>query len=162
MLQTLSAEKETPDFESQMDARTRAVFESFKHLRVEAAFDDRYFYLFRHGADNKPDILTQIRVVDFECVSKEGSSILIEDMNTGEKMTLDHVPRLVFGYPVFMYAATVAAVQFTLRKGVRSLTYPIMIKTRYRASTEFPGASTVYVETQKRLMDLYPGVRIPL
>jgi hypothetical protein len=161
-------DKDVSDFVAKMDPDERKLYQSYRHLRVEAAFDSRVFVAFetvnREGNKIVPNIVGAIKVIDFECTSKEGSTILVEDLNSGEKQIIDHIPSLVFDYPVFMFTATAAMVQYGLwptnGKEARSLSYPIMLKTQHKPSLSHPGTGTVHIETKRKLQALFPNEHI--
>ena len=149
------------DLVSQMPADERAVFNSYGHMRVEAVFDKRIFFVYRSmGQGMPPSMLGTIKVLDYECSSEAGSSIEIEDVDTGQRQVITHVPARVFDYNVFMSIPQALRLRWDARvhpltqKLVRSLSYAVLIKTQNRADQTTPNVT--YIETFNRFREMYP------
>lgn len=151
------------DLVSQMPQDEQAVFNSYGHLRVEAVFDKRIFFVYKsRGQGTPPEILGTIKVLDYECSSEAGSSIEIEDVDTGQRQVITHVPARVFDYDLFMSIPQALRLRWDARvhpvtqKLVRSLSYAVLIKTKNRSDQITPNIT--YIETFNRFRDMYPEV----
>lgn len=95
-----------------MPAPERSLCRTFGHLRIESAFADRLFILYRPTGLNalkqhrEPHIVTTLLLSDFMCDSKAGSSAKVVDTANGMTMAIGHVPRRVFDYELFMAIPT--------------------------------------------------------
>lgn len=149
------------DLVSQMHPDEQAIFNSYGHLRVEAVFDKRLFFVYKSkGPGTPPEMLGTIKVLDYECSSESGSSVEIEDMETGQRQVITHVPVRAFNYNVFMSVPQALRLRWDARvhpvskKLVRSLSYALLVKTMNRSDQHSPHIT--YVETFNRFRDMYP------
>lgn len=144
----------------------RPAFDEFGHTRIEAVFDNRLLIIYKpRGLDGKthkaPEILTTVKVRNYECSSAEGSSIEIEDLRTGERQVITHVPARVFNYDVFMSVPPALRLRWDVREEdngrmVRSLSYAVLIKSKNRS--DWYSFGVTYAETPNRFRELFPGV----
>lgn len=165
--QYMSDDESIADLADRIPGVDRAIYKDFKALAIQAAFDDRIFVLFKPTGLNErnehrdPEILTSIRVINFRLNSTD-ASIRIMDENNGESMDLDYVPRRVFGYDVFMSIPPRMQLRWDARiidcVVRRSLSYPILIKTKNRP--DWYSAGVTYACTPNEFRRLYPQVDI--
>jgi hypothetical protein len=166
----LSEEHSLLDLVSRMPSPDREEYEAFRTLKVDVAFVNRIFVVYKPTgltADKQhrpPQILTQIKVLDFRAASSLGAEIDIEDMTTHQTMTLGYVPQRVFGYDLFASVAPRQRLQWegTLVQGTvrRSLSFMLMSKVRSRA--DFYSAGVTCIETPGEFRRLYPNVNLTL
>lgn len=161
----LSQEESLSDLIDRIPGRDRDVYRDFRSLRVEAAFDDRVFILFKPcGLDERnqhrhPEILTTVRVLRFWCNS-EDACVEVQDDNTGEVLQIGYVPVRLFGYDVFVSVPPRCQLRWDARyvegQVRRSLSYPLLIKTK-NLSTYY-SAGVTYAETPNSFRALFPKV----
>ena len=158
------------DLESRMMSPDREIYEGFKHLRVEAAFLGRVYIVYKptgltsENTHRPPEILAQIKVIDFVSNARDGSSIKLENLSTGETMTVSHIPKKLFGYDAYVASPPYQRLRWdgrVLQGAVkRSLSFGILLKTRTRS--DFYSAGATMVESPKVFRQLYPNVELPL
>lgn len=144
----------------------RPAFDEFGHTRIEAVFDNRLLIVYKpQGLDGKshkaPQILTTIKVRNFMGSSSAGSSVEIEDLKTGERQVITHVPARVFDYDLFMSVPPALRLRWDVRtedngRMVRSLSYAVLIKSKNRS--DWYSFGVTYAETPNRFRELFPGV----
>lgn len=151
------------DLVSQMQTDDQAVFNSYGHMRVEAVFDKRIFFVYKSkGQGAAPEMLGTIKVLDYECSSESGSSVEIEDVETGQRQVITHVPSRVFDYNLFMSVPQALRLRWDARvhpvthKLVRSLSYALLVKSQSRSDQFTPHAT--YIETFNRFREMYPDL----
>lgn len=161
----LSDDESIQDLISRIEPQQqRDLFNSFKHLRWEAAFVGRIYVVYTPmGLDadkghRPPRILGQIVVKGFRCDAQTGCQIVIEDCLTGKQMTVGYVPELCFDYGFFVSVPPYTKIRWdaTPKDGEirRSMTFGLMFKTRSRA--DYYSAGAVMAETPNRFRQLYP------
>jgi hypothetical protein len=148
----------------------REVYETYKSLKVEVSFANRIFIVYqpsgltRDKQHRPPEILTQLKVLGFRANSKDGAEVDIEDLQTHEVMTLDYIPKRLFGFEVFASVAPRQRLQWdgTIIGGVtrRSLSFMIMFKCRSRDDYYSAGATSVV--TPAKFRELFPHVSLDL
>lgn len=158
------------DLESRMTSPDRETYEGFKHLRVESAFLGRIYIVYKptgltaENTHREPEVLAQIKVVDFHSSAREGSSIKLENLDTGETMTVSHIPKRLFGYDAYVASPPFQRLRWDGRlvQGTvkRTLAFGILFKTRTRS--DFYSAGATMVESPKVFRQLYPTVNLPL
>lgn len=160
----LSEAENTANLVSLIKENDKPAHTEFTHIRVEAVFDSRLFVVYKPtGLDGKvhraPEVLTTVKVLNYACSSEEGSSIEIEDMKTGERQVITHVPSRLFDYELFLSLPPALRVRWDVRdagngKMVRSLSYAVLIKSRNRSDWYSQGVT--YTETPNRFRELFP------
>lgn len=158
------------DLESRMSSPDREVYESFRHLRVESAFLGRIYIIYKptglteKNEHREPEVLGQIKVIEFEASARDGSTIRLENLQTGEVMSVSHIPKKLFGFDAYVASPPFQRlrwdgrlVQGTVR---RSLAFGILIKTRTRS--DFYSCGATMVESPKVFRELYPNVELAL
>jgi hypothetical protein len=143
----------------------REEWASFRHLRVEPAFQDRVFIVWNAGTrDDPPKIVATLRVVSF--VAKDDTGCIIRLLNdaTGKEMEVTHVPKKLFGYPIFVAIPPAFTLRWDVRyhagQALRSLSYLMFFKTKSRS--DFFGKGVFYVDTPNKLRELYPKLDLKL
>lgn len=164
----LSDAESMADLARQIKEEDQPLFEELGHLRVEAVFDNRLFVVYKPtGLDGKahrdPQVLTTLKVLNYECTSDEGSTVEIEDLSTGQRQVISHVPSRVFEYELFMSVPTALRLQWDARntydgKLVRSLSYALLIKSKNRSDWYSYGVT--YAETPNRFKELFPNANV--
>lgn len=166
----LSDKASEADLFSRMESPDRETFESFKNLKVEAAFIERIFVVYkptgllREGLHRDPEVLTQVRITGFRADAKAGAEVDIEDLKTNEVMTVGYIPRRLFGYDVFVGVAHRQRLNWdaTLLHGVirRSMSFGILLKERSRPDYYSHGATSI--ETPAKFRALFPDYTLTL
>jgi hypothetical protein len=139
----------------------------YGHLRIEGIFLDRVFIAYQPTGltpTNKhkpPEILNLIKVIDFSMDAREGCQVVLKEQNTNQELVIGHVPRRVYGYPIYMSMPTKATVRWDGRelddgRVWRSLSLAVLIKTKNKS--DFYSKGNTYFETPNRLRQLYPEV----
>lgn len=168
----LSDDESIQDLISRIEPpQEREMFNSFKHLRWEAAFVGRIYVIYSPtGLDTErghraPKILGQIVVKGFKCDAQKGCQITIEDCLTGNQMVVSYVPQLCFNYGFFVSVPPYTKLRWDatpLDNGEirRSMTFGLMFKTRSRA--DYYSAGAVMAETPNKFRQLYPNTQLNL
>lgn len=152
------------DLVSRMNENDRAVYESFGHMRIEAVFDHRLLVVYKpQGLDGKrhkdPEILTTLKVLNYEGSSEFGSTVEIEDLQTGARQVISHIPSRVFDYDLFMSVPPALRLRWDVREEengrmVRSLSYALLIKSKTRS--DWYSFGVTYAETPNRFREMFP------
>lgn len=168
--QYLSDTDSAADLTDRMKEDDKLAYRDFGHTRIEAVFDSRLFIIYKPqglaGSTHKdPDVLTTIKVLDYACTSAEGSTIEVEDMRTGQRQVISHIPARVFDYDLFMSVPQALRLRWDARPGdngrmVRSLSYAILIKSKNRSDWFSQGVT--YTETPNRFRELFPSYALQL
>lgn len=161
----LSDDESTADLISQVPEEDKPAFDGFSHTRIEAVFDNRLFIIYKpQGLDGKqhrdPQILTTIKVRSFDCSSQDGSAIEIEDLRTGQRQWISHIPARVFDYDLFMSVPPALRLRWDLRvsddgRKARSLSYAVLIKAKNRS--DYVSFGVTYAETPNRFREMFPN-----
>ena len=129
-------------------------FNKYGHFRIEAVFIDRVFIVYR------PEILNTVKVTDFGVDTRNGSYAEFVEQNTKQGLTITHVPRRLFGYPIYVSLPPKMSLRWDARnvhgRVWRSLSFAVLIKTKNRS--DFYSKGNVYVETPNAFKRLYPNV----
>lgn len=167
----LSDAENLNDLVGRMPEEDRAVFSSFGHMRVESGFVGRLFVVYRATGLNvdkthkNPEILTTVRLGQFQCDSKNGASVVLTDNVTGQTMTVGHTPARLFHYPIFVAIPPHARLRWDARpKGdgemTRTLAHSMLIKARNRS--DFYSMGNTYCETPNDFRALFPDCTLNL
>ena len=166
-VQFLDDDDNLADLADRIPGHDRDIYKSYKALKIEAAFDDRIFVLYKptglteRNEHRDPEILTTVRLIDIRLSSTDGI-IRVMDDNNGEVMEVGYVPCRVFGYDVFISLPTRLTLKWDARivDGVvrRSLSYPVLIKTRTRG--DWYSAGVTGMETPNNFRKLFPKVQV--
>ena len=142
-------------------------YAGFGHNRVEAVFLDRVFIVYKPmglTATNQhvpPEILNTVRVIDFSVDPRHGAQVVFKEQNTQQELVIGHVPRRVYGYPIYVSVPTKLTLRWDGRRLPdgrvwRSLSFALLVKTKNKSS--FYSRGNTYFETPNRLKELYPTV----
>jgi hypothetical protein len=152
------------DLVDRIKEEDKVAFDTFGHMRIEAVFDNRLFVIYKpQGLDGKvhkaPEIVTTIKVRNYECSSEDGSTVEIEDLRTGERQIITHIPARIFDYDLFMSIPPALRLRWDVRvsgdgKRVRSLSYAVLIKSKNRS--DWYSFGVTYAETPNRFRELFP------
>lgn len=166
----LSEKENLADLVSRMPADEAEAYQRPGHLKIEAGFKDRIFIVYKaRGLRNgktkatdqlEPQVLTTIKVLSLTTNLQNGSQAVLLDETTGQEMTVRHIPKRLFNYPVFISLPADMRISLGgLRKpdGVqRSVSFALLIKSADRADMLTEG--NVYIETPKTFKKLFPAV----
>lgn len=166
----LSEEANIADLVAMMLPEDREIYESFGHLRVDPGFVNRIYVVYKptgltsDGAHREPDILGQVKIVDWYSDMDNGTRIVFEDMRSGECKTVGHTPMRLFDYDIFVSAPPYQRIRYEARKvgeGVqRSALFSVLIKTRVRSN--FYSRGVTFCESPKCFKELYPNLITPI
>lgn len=166
----LSDSENLSNLVTDMPAEEQTAFNSFGHLRAEAAFNGRLFILYRPSGLNPdkthkaPEVLTTARFVDFKCDSAGGAVAKVVDVTTGQSQVVNHVPTRLFHYPIFVSIPPMCKVRWNARvvdgKTTRTLTYSLLVKARNRS--DFFSFGNTYCETPNDFRALFPDFNLAL
>jgi hypothetical protein len=164
--QFLTDDANLAELVSHMPEEDQARFNNYGHFRIEAVFIERVFIVYKptgllsNKQHREPEILTTVRVVNFSVDPREGCQAVLRNEATGEETTLTHVPRKVFGYPVYASLPSRLSLRWDCRivngKPWRSLSFALLLKTKNKA--DFYSQGNVYAETPNKFRQLYPSV----
>jgi hypothetical protein len=150
-----------------MDEEDRRSYESFGHRRIEAAFVNRVFIVYRpqgltpQRAHKEPQIVTLVKVTDFSADARNGCRVVLTDQQHGQEMTITHVPRRVFNFPIFVSVPPRVELKWDARtlpedRVWRSLSFALLVKTKNRS--DFHSKNNFYMEAPNKFRELYPDV----
>jgi hypothetical protein len=162
--QYLNEAESAAELLSHMREEDKQAFNDFGHTRIEAVFNNRLFVVYKpQGLDGKehkaPEVLTTIKVLNYEGTSEDGSSVEVEDLRTGERQIITHVPARVFDYDLFMSVPSALRLRWDVRvsetgKMLRSLSYALLVKAKNRS--DWYSFGVTYAETPNRFRELFP------
>ncbi len=166
-VQFLDDDDNLADLADRIPGHGRDIYKSYKALKIEAAFDDRIFVLYKptglteRNEHRDPEILTTVRLIDLRLSSTDGI-IRAMDENNGEVTEVGYVPERLFGYDVVISIPPRLTLKWDARivDGVvrRSLSYPVLIKTRTRG--DWYSAGVTGMETPNNFRKLFPKVQV--
>lgn len=166
----LSEQKSLEDLFSRMESPDREICASFKSKRIEAAFIDRVFVVYKpmglqtSGEHREPEVLTQVRVTEFNVNSRTGAEVTLEDWRTGEEMKVGYIPKRLFNYDVFVSVAPYQRLNWeaSIHNGIvrRSLCFGMLIRERSRP--DYYSATVTNMETPGNFRALFPKVDLKL
>ena len=152
------------DLVSRMPDDERLLYQKYGHLRIESAFGGRFFVIYKPTGLNAfkqhrdPHVLTTVQVTDFVTNSQSGSSAKVIDQGNGAMRVIDHVPRKLFDYDIYMSIPSRMLIRWDARlvngEVHRSLSFAVLIKTKNRS--DFYSAGNTYAETPNEFLKLYP------
>jgi hypothetical protein len=162
----LTDEQNLAELVSHMAEDDQRRFNNFGHFRVEPAFIDRIFIVYKPmgltpaGQHREPEILNLIKVIDFGLEPRNGCYAVLEDHTTRQQLTLTHVPKRVYGYPIYALVPPNLTLRWDARRVNeriwRSLSFALLIKTRNRS--DFYSKGNTYIESPNKFRRLYPTV----
>lgn len=166
----LSEATSLDDLFRRMTSPDREECEAYKALKVEGAFVDRIFVIYKPrgfdgaGAHRDPEVLTQVKVTAFSVDAFLGGSIRIEDLTTHEVMTVGYIPKRLFSYDVFISVPPrqrvnwdAAMIEGQLR---RSMSFGLLFKTKSKA--DFYSFGSTSAETPANFRALFPASTLKL
>lgn len=132
----------------------RDLFEELRHVRIETAFKDRHFVVYRMDDHGHPIVIDRLVIGDFECDDIEGASTAVWSTELKQGAIIGYTPELLWDYDAFMFMPLHGKIRWASSdpdSGKCSLGYPIGIKTRSRLNLREPGVT--YIETLKSFGD---------
>lgn len=155
------------DLVSHMPEDDQRRYTNYGHNRIEAVFVDRVFIVYKptgltaNKQHKDPEILNLVKVMDFSVDARNGCQVVLKEQNTQQELVIGHVPRRVYGFPLYMSVPTKLTLRWdgrALENGRvwRSLSFAVLVKTKNRS--DFYSQGNVYMETPARFKQLYPGV----
>jgi hypothetical protein len=149
---------------AKMKASDAEEYENFKHIKIEAGFDDRVFAVYQLQETKKetdpptPKILSIIRVTSFETDLRSGASVRLYDETSGIEMVVGYVPKKLFSYPIYISLPVNMLMRVGTQMqsgGVRqTFTFAMLFKCKDKAERYTP--ENFYVETPANLKKLFP------
>ncbi|MGK2884400.1 MAG: hypothetical protein ACSLE8_06425 [Rhodococcus sp. (in: high G+C Gram-positive bacteria)] len=130
-----------------LPARDIKVYQQCKNTRIETAFKDRHFIVYR-VKDGVLEELDRVFVNDFNANEEHGASTQIVSKTTKRTVNVGYAPVRLFDYPIFMFLPLHTKIRWgasakTLHKG--SLAFPIAIRVKSRLSPREP--NVIHIET---------------
>jgi hypothetical protein len=157
------------DLVKRMNEEDQRRFNSFGHFRVEAAFVNRVFIVYKPTGltatkkHREPEIVTMVKVTDFSADARNGCTLVLRDEQHDQEMTVTHVPKKVFNYPIFVSIPPRLLLKWDGRllpeqenRVWRSLSFAIFIKTKNRS--DFYSKGNFYMEAPNTFRELFPDV----
>lgn len=158
---------------SHMPEEDRKRYENYGHNRVEPAFIDRVFIVYKPtgltpgpkelggGRHREPQILTTVKVIDFGVEVRDGCYTVLKEVGqTDQELTIGHVPKKLFHYPIYVSIPPRLMLRWDCRtvngRAWRSLSFALLIKTKN--DSKFFSAGNVYMETPNKFREYYPSV----
>lgn len=161
----LTEEQNVLNLNSQVIAADTQDFRRLKSSRIEAAFKGRILIAFKpdgltkQGQHKPPQVIGTVKFHEFFCDGLDGADVQVEDMTTGEKQYIGHVPVRLFDYDVFIRIPPVFRLRWDARNTdqgvIRSLVFPVEIFTLNPSRSYSYGVT--YMETPNRCKELYPN-----
>lgn len=158
----LDDEDNREDLIAQIPEPHRARYEKCGHHRVESAFKDRVFIVFKatgkHGSPaSGVEVIDLVRVVNIDCDFKVGFSVQLENQK-GVSQVVSYVPNTLYEHRIFVSIPPKLLLRWDAHehKGItrRSISCAILIKTRNKA--DFRSVGNLYMETPKAFGRLFP------
>lgn len=166
MSEFFTDEQNVAELVSHMPEEDQRRFLNYGHNRVEPAFLNRVFIVYKPtgllpgGQHRQPEILNLVKVIDFSVDPAEGCYVVLKDQTTQQELRIGHVPRRVYGYPVYMSVPTKLQLKWDARnvgnRVWRSLSFALLVKTKNRS--DFFSKGNTYLETPNTFKRLYPAV----
>ncbi len=164
----LSEEQNVLNLNNQVSASDAQDFQRLKSSRIEAAFKGRLLLVYKpdglsyEGRHKSPKILGTIKFHEFFCDGLDGADVQVEDMDSGEKQYVGHVPVRLFEYDVFIRIPPVFRLRWDARSTdqgvIRSMVFPVEIFTLNPSRSYSFGVT--YAETPNRCKELYPDEKL--
>jgi len=142
------------------------MYNSFGFNRAEPSFQNKVFVIYRpnglhaDGTHRPPEILGQVKVIDWYADAEEGPNAILEDMSSGEQVTIGVVPCRIFNYDVFFACPPYSKYRFDAKEtgsGLeRSMLFTLLISCETRADHYSKGVTLC--ESQKEINRLYPDL----
>jgi hypothetical protein len=159
-------EQNMAELVSHMPEEDRRRYTNFGHRKIEPAFVNRVFIVYKptgltaSGEHKQPEILNLVKVADFFVDPREGAHVVFRDQNTQQELTISHVPRRVYEYPIYVSVPTELKLRWDARtvnnRVWRSMSFAVLVKTKNRS--DFYSKGNVYFETPNSFKRLYPSV----
>lgn len=130
-----------------MQPATAKIYGTMKHTRIEAAYRNRKFTVYKMK-EQRPIKLTTISVLDFVCDDQDGSTMQIIDETTNQELLVGYTPVQVFDYPIFVHLPVNNKLRWSARKDNPtdpSLSFLMVLRTRSRLHLREQGI--IYMET---------------
>jgi len=144
---------------AQMPSGERGLFNKFRALTIQAAFDDRIFIVYQPGSKGAPKILALLKCLGFKCNSHGGASVTLEDQSSGRAVDIGYTPVRPFGLDVFMSLPLSLQLRWDAKEGPgglrRSFSYALLIKMQSKAD-RYPEGSVCCV-TPNDFRRLFPN-----
>lgn len=161
----LDDQENLANLEGQLGGEERRSLKLMQATRMEAAFLNRLFIVYRVRSDRSPSVLTTLKMTDFWMTSNEGGRAVMEDLDTGEELEIGHIPTRLFDFDIFVQVPPIAKIRWDARLDDdsivrRSLVYPLLIRTLSRSDRFEAGHD--YIETPKRFVERFPNHELPL
>jgi hypothetical protein len=151
---------------SHMPEEDQRRFNSYGHFRIESAFVDRQFIVYQPMGLTSlkthvpPKVLNVITIKDFSTDARNGCQVVLKEQETQQELVISHVPRRVYGYPIYMSVPARLMLRWDGRqlengRVWRSLSFAVLVKTKNKA--DFYSKNNTYMETPNELRRLYPA-----
>ena len=148
-----------------MPTDEREAYERLKHIRSETIFLDRVFYVYKctgkgsNGLQLPPQVLANVRVINFGYVHDKGFLVSLLNEDTNEKQVLDGTPAKIFGYDVYANVPCSFSLkhnEIVFDDGRANFDTSVVIYVKTSNKADFYSKGTTYMETPPRMAALYP------
>ena len=134
---------------SRMPEEQRKEYEALSFHRVETAFTNRRFIVYKMDRNDPVQLMT-LKVNDFACDDTEGCTTELEIVGTGETFVVGHMPTKVPGQPIFLSIPVKPNLIYAIPEEnhpevSHSLAFPLLVRTKSRRSMRERGV--VHMET---------------
>lgn len=132
----------------QLSPEQRSLFNSYTHVRVEAAFRDRHFVVYRMQG-GLPQIIDRIAVQSFSFDLQLGSSCVLYSHATQRCETIRYVPTQPFGYEFFLCLPVSGKIRWAVTDTDPAGSYSFNLVVKVRSRRHLREAGIVYCETPR-------------
>lgn len=132
---------------TRLEPETLALYNQTQHGRVETAYRNRNFVVYRMDG-RAPREIDRILINDFRCDDERGATTELMSLVTKKIITVGYAPVQVFDHPVFVSIPLSAKVRWSAMPSAPdkgSLAFPLYIRTMSRHHMRERGI--VYFET---------------
>src|SRR5688572_10959321 len=120
-------------------------FKSYGHNRIEAAFVNRVFIVYKAtglsapGRHKDPEILSLVKVVDFNDNARNDGVVTLEENNQNQQLQVGHVPHKLFNFPIYVSVPSRMELKWDARRLEdgrvwRTLSFAMLVKTKNRSN----------------------------
>lgn len=133
-----------------IDDNSKQILSTMRHTRVEAAYTNRKFVVYKMVA-GAPSKIATLCVLDFLCDDEVGCSAQIEWMDSDlDPVTIGYAPTQLWDLPIFVHLPVNQKVRWSAREDNpedQSLSFLVVVRTQTRRNLRENGA--IYMETYR-------------
>lgn len=156
----LSEQENITQINEMVEGKHKALFHSLTCNRVDPGFASKIYIIYKANGEGVPTIIGQVKILDWYADIRSGPTLTVEDMGTGQTLTIGVVPTKLWDYDVFMSCAPYAKLRWDMRvtddASWRSLLFTLLIRTKTKADQY--ANDVTYCEGIKSFKQLYPNL----